>query len=761
MSSTDSILNKTSSWDDFWKLTKGLSNQEKGHLFERLTELVLKSKPEYVSLVKRVWRQSEGIPTDVREHLRLPKSDEGIDLIAETHRGEYWAIQCKFKGDHSAPTYKEISTFGNLAHNYCKNISRSFLFHTGEKGVLKKKLLGDTFTQAGLEFWLGLTVDDWKAIKDGLSGKTIRPKPRLPRPHQEKAIRQAKEHFIKKKASRGKLIMPCGTGKSLTAFWITQALKSKNVIVAVPSLSLIKQSLEDWTRELLAINEKIRPEWLCICSDDSTGKLEKDEFVSDIYSLGIPTTTDPKEIKSFISRPSKGKKIIFTTYQSSDRLAQVAKSLKFTFDLAILDEAHKTVGEKSKAFATLLFDKNISIRQRIFMTATERVVRGKNDEVLSMDDKSIYGDRFYLLTFKEAIHSNPPIISDYKIITVMVTNDEINELIEKNKLLTDKSKKLDEKEAQAIAAVVALRKSYEQYGIKHAVSFHSSISRADDFTTLNDTLSKTGSFRPIKSYHISSKKSAGDRAQLLRDFSSEKLSLITNARCLTEGVDVPSIDCVLFADPRQSVVDIVQASGRALRNAPGKKYGYIMLPIVVPDGMELNEFAETTPYKQIVRIISALSTQDERIAEEFRIIDSGKRVSKGRIINITGSVPVGLKTSFSDFADGIETKIWDKVGKVNWRKFVDARAFVHKLNFQSLTEWYNYSKSPNLPKDIPATPNSVYKNSGWISAGDWLGTGRIADQLKSFRTYAQAREFARALKLKSYSEVESIFQDCR
>ncbi|MFM1744396.1 MAG: hypothetical protein RLZZ630_333, partial [Bacteroidota bacterium] len=428
MTTTDDFLKHISSWDDFWKKAKGLSNHEKGHLFERLTELVLMTKPEYVSLVKKVWRQGKNVPASVREHLRLPSSDEGIDLIAETYRGEFWAIQCKFKGDQAPPTYKELSTFGNLAHNYCRNISRSFLFHTGERGVLKKKLLGETFTQLGLEFWLGLTDEDWQRIRQTLEGKSIRPQLRSPRPHQQEAIRAASEHFVKQKAERGKLIMPCGTGKSLTAFWIADALKAKHIVVAVPSLSLIKQTLEDWTRELLANNERNKPDWLCICSDDSTGKLEKDEFVSDIYSLGIPTTTDPAAIKSFLSQKSKGKKIVFTTYQSSDRLAKAAKSLKFGFDLAILDEAHKTVGEKSKAFATLLFDKNITVKQRIFMTATERLVRGKNDEVLSMDDKSIYGDRFYLLTFKEAIHSDPPIISDYKILTVIVTNDEIHEL---------------------------------------------------------------------------------------------------------------------------------------------------------------------------------------------------------------------------------------------------------------------------------------------------------------------------------------------
>ena len=160
--------------------------------------------------------------------------------------------------------------------------------------------------------------------------------------------------------------MPCGTGKSLTAFWIAYALNAKSIIVAVPSLALIKQSLEDWTREFVAHHEEPRPEWLVICSDESTAKIDdNDEFVSDAHSMGIPTTTNIEAISVFLTDHQIGRKVIFTTYQSSDKLAQAARSSKFSFDLAILDEAHKTVGVKSKTFATLLSDKNISISKRL------------------------------------------------------------------------------------------------------------------------------------------------------------------------------------------------------------------------------------------------------------------------------------------------------------------------------------------------------------------------------------------------------------
>lgn len=738
------------SWDEFFSFANSLSANDKGNIFESLTKLILTTKPEYSSILKKVWLHNEDIPKEIREKLNLPTTDEGIDLVAETYTGKYWAIQCKFKGQNQPPNYKELSTFGNLANSYCKNISLALLVHTGEKGVRKKKLLGENYTEIGLDFWLGLTVEDWASIHKKLQGLSVRPTPKAPRPHQEKAILNATDHYHHNNATRGRMIMPCGTGKSLTAFWIAQALVAKTIIVAVPSLALIKQTLEDWTREFLAHKEEPRPEWLVICSDESTGNLEKDEFVSDTYSMGIPTTTDVKAISSFLSQNYEGRKVIFTTYQSSDKLAQASSECGFTFDLAILDEAHKTVGVKSKSFATLLSDNNIRISRRIFMTATERVIRGNDDEVYSMDDTDIYGDMFYQLSFKDAIHSTPPIISDYKVLTISVTNEEIKQLITKNKLISDNDTKLEEQEAQSFAAAIALRKATEKYGIKHAISFHRSIKSADDFSELNKKLNQENIDNiQLSSSHISSKKSAGERARLLTDFAEDQLALMTNARCLTEGVDVPAIDCVLFADPKQSTIDIVQATGRALRPFAGKEFGYIMLPLIVPDDVSLEEFTESTPFKQVARIIAALSTQDEGIAEEFRITRDG-RTNGGRKIIIDGTVPVGLKLDISSFASTINAKIWERVAKVNWRPFDEARAFVHELKLKNNLSWRKYSESSDKPHDIPITPENVYKE--WISWGDWLGTGTIANYLRDYLPFNEARSIVHKLNLKSFTE---------
>lgn len=692
MTPVDRLISNCKSWEAFFRATCNLPDSargrapDKGKVFERLAQLYLQTRPEYVSALRHTWRVQVDLPRRIREKLHLPVRDEGIDLIAEARDGTYWAIQCKFRSDQLKPlTYSELSTFTNLAFVACRGISEAVIVHTTTKPIRKRKLLGRT-TEIGLSAWLNTTREDWKRIRVLLRGRVERPIPRKPRAHQRKAIAAAKKHF-RQGTTRGRLIMPCGTGKSLTSFWIAGALKARTVIIAVPSLALIKQSLEDWTREFVALRESPVPEWLCVCSDETVGTVERDEFVGEIYDLGIPTTTDAREIGEFLTRKSRARKIIFATYQSSAQLARAARKTRMHFDLAILDEAHKTVGEKSKPFATLLLDKNIKVANRLFMTATERVLFGKHDDVLSMDNDAIYGKRFYQLTFKDAIRAKPPIISNYKILTVTISDDRIKHFVRENRLLAIKGDKSQEREAQALAAGVALRRAFRRHDIRHAISFHRSIRAASDFADQNADLTRRRLFHPrVESFHISSKKSAGERAQLLDDFKNEHAALMTNARCLTEGVDIPAIDCVLFADPKQSVIDIVQAAGRALRPYSRKKYGYVMVPLIVPKGMKFEDFAETTEFRRVAQIIVALSTQDERIAVEFRLREYGRR-SRGRIVEIEGDVPIGLKIDFPEFQEKIGTKLWERVGRANWRSFEDARDYARSLGFTWVAEW--------------------------------------------------------------------------
>src|SRR5262249_11253936 len=407
-------------------------------------------------------------------------------------------------------------------------------------------------------------------------------------------------------------------------------------------------------------------------------------------------------------------------------------------------------GVHSKRFATLLSDRKINVRHRVFMTATERVFRGDRYDVLSMDSEKYYGKRFFQLSFKEAIKQR--IITDYKILTMTVSDRRIRGLIDENRILNLNSRDLDEAEAQSVAAGIALKRVYQRHKINHAISFHRSIRGADRFREQQDALNRLRDIGPKNTnLHISSKKTAGQRSDLLREFVHHKCALMTNARCLTEGVDVPAIDCVMFADPKQSCIDIVQAAGRALRQYRGKERSYIVVPLVVPARMDFETFAETTAFRRVAQTVTALSTQDERIADEFRAIETG-RISSGKIIEIDGDVPVGMKMKLTDFAEAISTRIWENVARVNWRPFEDARAFVRKLGLKDNDEWREYRSSDRKPADIPAAPDDVYAEAGWAGYGDWLGTGSVAFALRQYRPFNRARAFARSLGLKSARE---------
>jgi predicted helicase len=264
----DRFIASCSSWDDFYERAKNLpTDGEKGAVFERLTQLNLQTTPEYRTELRHVWKLRD-VPPDVRRRLNLPAPDEGVDLIALTRRGEYWAIQSKFRSQRDKPlTRRELGTFTSLAFNTCSNIALAVVAHTCTRPVSKRHLMRNT-VEIGFDRWKSLDDNDhhtWKLIVRRLKGRSARPEPRSPRPHQRKAISAAKAHFVRNKAARGRLIMPCGTGKSLAAYWIAEALKARTIVIAVPSLALIRQSLADWTREFLAHDQ--RPDWLCVCSD--------------------------------------------------------------------------------------------------------------------------------------------------------------------------------------------------------------------------------------------------------------------------------------------------------------------------------------------------------------------------------------------------------------------------------------------------------------------------------------------------------------
>jgi len=760
------------SWEEFIACVATREAHARGEPFEHLVRHYLRFDPKYRTKLADVWFHHE-IPADLRARLNFPPRDEGIDLLARTHTGEFWGIQAKYRSDAAATlTHRELSTFTSLAFTVCREISFALVCTTTARipGILEDlpklgDLTAETWSELGPDFFASLRASF------AASSAAARPAPCQPKPHQLSAIADALAHYRNQAHARGKLISPCGSGKSLTAYWIARDLSARRVLIAVPSLALVRQTLETWMREALADDRPV--EWLCVCSDDEVTRVESAETVAHVHELGIPCDTAPAALAAHLTTLSAtpGLLVVLTTYQSSPVLATAARTAGFAFDFAVLDEAHKTTGKKvAGPFAHLLHDAHLPLPRRLFMTATERRFEGKSDDIASMDDPALYGETFSLLTFKAAIAAEPAILCDYRILTIGVRQSDVAALVAANRWLDLGPAGPDEITALALASLIALRRATAAHGVRHTVSFHSSIARARDFQALCNRLNAhLATEPPIPAHHVSGKLGSAARQREIKAFLAKTPSLITNARCLTEGVDVPSIDCVFFADPKGSTIEIVQAAGRALRLAPGKTRGYILLPLVVPDGATLDEVTATSAFKFVLFVLRALAAHDERIIEWFRATAEGRPPEVGGLIDFDfANVVVPLDVNASEFAKQIEVRCWESVAKLSYASYAEAQAWARKLGIKAQKQWREtydqLSQLKQWPKDIPKAVQGVYSRRGWIDWGEFLGTGRKAvRRTKGFHRYKlvsfeEAREWARTLGVRSSEQWQQKFR---
>ena len=750
-------ISKYNSWKELngqlEKLTKSEQTKFAGDIFELVTKHFLLTDSRYQSALKNVWLLDE-VPENIKLKLNLPDQDEGIDLIAETKQGKFWAIQSKYRSnpDENLTLGGKggLATFSSLAFTYCKNISHGLVVTTVNRPPKKMKLINDIGFET-LESFLSLDdnySEGWEILKNNSLEKIVKPKKLHPRPHQTEGINKAIKYF--ETNDRGKIIMPCGTGKSLLAFWLARDMGVKTILIAVPSLALIQQTLKTWTRELI-IND-LNADWLCVCSDN-TVKEGQDSFVTFTYDLGIKVTTDKEDISEFLNRETSNYKIIFTTYQSGKVIAEASQG--FSYDLAIMDEAHKTVGHMDKLTAHLIHQKNINIKKRLLMTATERIFRRNPNEYLSMDSTKDYGEIIYDLTFKKAIEADPQIICDYKIITFNVTDQDIRKIHSDNKFIKVE-KELNNITAREFATAIALRKAIEQLNIKNAISFHTSIKRAKNFQKQQEIIGQIYSeYKKLETFHVSGDMPVSKRASQMRLFAEGK-GLMTNARCLTEGVDLPAIDCVCFADPKRSKVDIVQASGRALRlsKATNKKFGYILVPLYVPENMDPETASKDTAFEEIISIIGALATQDSRILEYLREVSLGNIPSVGTkadgIISFNFLSPIDSEK----FIKAILIKIWDKINHLTtYLPYHEAKKLVQKLNIKNAPQFYEYVKNNPLC-GLPTEPDSCY-----VYAKFWKGYRSFFNTEKKHITFYQAKELVQKLKFETLGQYQRYQQD--
>jgi superfamily II DNA or RNA helicase len=613
----------------------------RGRQFELICRWYLTTDPLYRRELERVWLWDE-----------WPGrwgADAGIDLVGKARDGGLWAIQAKAYDPRYRIKKSDVDTF--LSESARPEFAfRLLIATTNEIGATARRTLGAQEKPGHLLFLADLerAAVDWPTTPSKLEGKSAKPK--HPRPHQRRAIRDVVRGF--EDADRGQLIMACGTGKTLTALWIREALAAERTLVLLPSLSLLAQTLREWVA-----NAAHEFAFLPVCSDESVTGV--DSPVSKTADLGFPVTTEPDEIASFLRK--RGPRVVFSTYQSSPQLAKALVGRVPGFDLAVADEAHRCAGRISGDFATILDNSAIRAKRRLFMTATPRYFTGRvvkeaaelDLEVASMDDGERFGPVLHRLTFGEAIDED--LLSNYQVAVVVVNDATFREYAERGVFVSTDGEKVTD--ARTLAAQIGLAKAMRRFDLRRIVSFHSRVAWARRFS---HTLPEVIAWMPARerpkgglwSSYVSGEMPSGHRDVLLgrlRDLDDER-GLLCNARCLAEGVDVPTLDGVAFIDPRRSEVDVVQAVGRAIRKSPDKKVGTVVLPAFITGGDDAETAIESSAFKHVWEVLKALRAHDEQLAEELDELrrEMGyRRTSIGRPGKIQLVLPVGVGIDFS------------------------------------------------------------------------------------------------------------------
>ena len=639
-----------------------LSNRELGDMFERLIANYLVTDPLYSEQFSDVWLWSEWPK-------RAKQPDTGIDLVAkERHTGEYCAIQCKFYDPSTTLQKADIDSFFTASGKE-PFTSRMIVSTTdkwsnhAEEALNNQKTPVTRLRVQDLEDspvdWSQFSLTRPQDIK-------LKEKKKL-RDHQKTALEKVMEGY--KDADRGKLIMACGTGKTFTALKIAEQFTSQsaNVLFLVPSISLLSQSLREWTAEA-----GVSLHSFAVCSDTKVGKKSENEDIS-THDLAFPATTDARklaqQINAFVGK--KQLTVIFSTYQSIQAVADAQKQGVPEFDLIICDEAHRTTGvtldgEDESHFVRVHDQSFIKGKKRLYMTATPRIYADasksqakENDAALcSMDDESIYGKEFHRLGFSKAVGDG--LLSDYKVMVLAVDEKYISKTFQRQ--IADENNEITLEDAVKITGCwngLSKRMVRSADGsvletdtapMRRAVAFSRSIKDSKNITKMFSEIIEEYSYLhqddenmlSCEVDHVDGTYNALKRNMMLdwlkADSAENTCRILSNARCLSEGVDVPSLDAVLFLNPRNSVVDVVQSVGRVMRKAEGKKYGYIILPIGIPADVEPEEaLKDNQKYKVVWQVLQALRAHDDRFNATVNQIDLNKsRPDQIQIIGVGG-----------------------------------------------------------------------------------------------------------------------------
>lgn len=622
------------------------SEREKGTYFEELVRSYLTNEPIYADLYSNVWMYADWAKLYSRD-----ARDVGIDLVAKTRdTNEYHAIQCKCYDESYRLQKSDIDSFftasGQAPFDHRVIISTTNNWSENAEAALIGQ--NPPVTKIDLHT-LEESVIDWSKYQP--KAEVQRKVKNKPRPHQQNAINAVKEGLTN--AERGTLLMACGTGKTFTSLKIAEELAGagKRVLFLVPSLSLLSQTLTEWTQ-----HSEVPLHSFAVCSDSDVGKKRKanDDVVQTFtHELRYPATTNAKRLAEEAAKRSDAThmSVVFSTYHSIEVIGNAQNEHNMpAFDLIICDEAHRTTGatfagEDESTFIKVHDGCFIHGLKRLYMTATPRIygetAKASADKgevaLASMDDESLFGKNLHILTFSEAVSRG--LLCDYKVIVLTMDEHHINRRLQN--LLKDESNTLKvDDAAKIIGCWKALSKHQMKEGLdidpapmKRAVAFcqviepstgtkHKVSSKqiAEMFQAVVEAYQENESDADdliCEVAHVDGGMNATEKESKINWLKAQPeescCKILSNVRCLSEGVDVPALDAVLFLTPRNSQVDVVQSVGRVMRNAPGKVRGYVILPVVIPTGMSPEEaLNDNQTYRVVWEVLQALRSHDDR-----------------------------------------------------------------------------------------------------------------------------------------------------
>jgi predicted helicase len=649
------------------------SEAEKGSRFEKLIVAYLQTAGQYAGRFSdvRLWQDWEG---------RQGEADTGIDIVAtDKLTGELWAIQCKFYSPNHYLDKAHIDSFFTASGK--QGFSQRLIVSTTDRwsSNAEAALVGQQIpvTRIGLADLLESDID-WAAVD--FERPSILPtttKKRL-RPHQKQALVDVFKGF--ETYDRGKLIMACGTGKTFTALKIAEQLATEqkakpiSVLFLVPSISLLNQSLREWTNEA-----EVPFRAFAVCSDTKVGKRVNTEDIS-AHDLIYPATTDTAVLVKQMALMAQHQQftVVFSTYQSIETVAAAQAGGMADFDLIVCDEAHRTTGvtikgEDDSAFVRVHDQSFIRGDKRLYMTATPRLFDDSvkkaatdADAVLcSMDDEALFGPELHRLGFGDAVAAD--LLSDYKVMVLAVDEQYVSDTFQREIASNGEiqlgdavkivgcwnglAKRFLKTSVDVTGETDAVSPEVRPAPMRRAVAFARDIKASKaiaaafpDITDAHIAAGREQDGLRTEIEHVDGTYNALRRAQLLgwlkagAPESDNVCRILTNAKCLSEGVDVPALDAVMFLTPRSSVVDVVQSVGRVMRKAPGKDVGYIILPIGIPAGMAPEEALKNNEkYKVVWQVLQALRAHDDRFNATINRIELNKaRPDQIQVIGVPG-----------------------------------------------------------------------------------------------------------------------------